>query len=67
MGYRLYRRHRYHFYTEPVFDGLQPAGLVIEVTEIVLDEVDDPEERNGDLFRVDFYFNGALDPARGSQ
>ena len=29
-------------YTERVFDGLQSTGLVIDVTEIVLHEADEP-------------------------
>ena len=43
MGDRLYRRHRKHLSSKRVFDGFEPAGLVIKVAEIVFHEADEPD------------------------
>ena len=42
MGYRLFRRHRQHFWAERILDRLEPTGLIIEVAEIVVHEADEP-------------------------
>src|SRR5437762_3840589 len=42
MGYGLYRGHRYHFWSEGICKGFEPASLVVEVSEIVIDKADEP-------------------------
>jgi len=48
----LYRRHRQHFCLKWVFDRLEPAGLVIELAEIILHETDESDSVR-DLFDDD--------------
>src|SRR5437762_11357410 len=42
MGYGLYRGHRYHFWSEGICKGFEPASLVVEVSEIVIHKTDEP-------------------------
>src|SRR5258706_10894574 len=52
MGYGLYRGHRYHFWSEGICKGFEPASLVVEVSEIIIHKADEPNPFVG-LFDAD--------------
>ena len=52
IGYVSYRRHRYHLWSEGICKGFEPAGLIVEVAEIIIHKADEPNTVLG-LFDAD--------------